>query len=173
MEQLGKLPVKLVLTTNGSRLDHFYLQIKNAGIQSVNVSLDSLRKENFHRLTLRDDFDKVRSNIDLLLQNDFHVKVNMVVMNGYNDHEIIDFAAWTIDQPVHIRFIEFMPFPGNRWKPGKMITETQILQTISDYFGRIDKLEDGPNDTTHKYQIAGHAGTFADRKSTRLNSSHT
>jgi cyclic pyranopterin phosphate synthase len=161
MLALGRLPVKLTLTTNGSRIDHFIDIMHEAGVKSVNVSLDSLRKENFHRLTLRDDFEKVKSNIDLLLAQGFDVKVNMVVMNGYNDHEVVDFASWTRTHPVHIRYIEFMPFPGNRWRPEKLISLQQILEMIEMEFGSLEKLEDGPNDTTRKYRIPGAEGTLA------------
>ena len=158
---LGKLPVQLTLTTNGSRIDHFIPHLQEAGVRSVNVSLDSLRRENFHRITLREDFDKVKSNIDLLLKLGFEVKVNMVVMNGYNDHEVSDFVSWTQQEPIHVRFIEFMPFPGNRWRPEKLINLQQILDQITDRFGQAEKLHDGPNDTTRKYRIPGFAGTFA------------
>lgn len=161
MLALGRLPVKLTLTTNGSRIDHFMDIMHEAGIKSVNVSLDSLRKENFHRLTLRDDFEKVKSNIDLLLTHGFDVKVNMVVMNGYNDHEVVEFAEWTRTQPVHIRYIEFMPFPGNRWRPEKLISLQQILEMIELEFGTLEKLEDGHNDTTRKFQIKDARGTLA------------
>jgi cyclic pyranopterin phosphate synthase len=161
MLALGRLPVNLTLTTNGSRIDHFIDIMHEAGVRSVNVSLDSLRKENFHRLTLRDDFEKVKSNIDLLLSQGFEVKVNMVVMNGYNDHEVVEFAAWTNHQPVHIRYIEFMPFPGNRWRPEKLISLQQILEMIELEFGTLRKLEDGPHDTTRKFQIPNSKGTLA------------
>lgn len=161
MLALGRLPVKLTLTTNGSRIDHFIDIMHEAGIKSVNVSLDSLRKENFHRLTLRDDFEKVKANIDLLLAKEFDVKLNMVVMNGYNDHEVVEFAAWTQTHPVHIRYIEFMPFPGNRWRPEKLISLQQILEMIEMEFGTLEKLEDGPNDTTRKFQIKDARGTLA------------
>ncbi len=161
MLALGRLPVKLTLTTNGSRIDHFIDIMHESGVKSVNVSLDSLRKENFHRLTLRDDFEKVKSNIDLLIAQGFEVKVNMVVMNGYNDHEVVDFAKWSQSQPVHIRYIEFMPFPGNRWRPEKLISLQQILDMIELESGKLEKLDDGPHDTTRKYRIPGGRGTVA------------
>jgi cyclic pyranopterin phosphate synthase len=127
----------------------------------VNVSLDSLRRENFHRITLREDFDKVKSNIDLLLKLDFEVKVNMVVMNGYNDHEVCDFVSWTQHEPIHVRFIEFMPFPGNRWRPEKLINLQQILDQITERFGDVEKLHDDLHDTTRKYRVPSFTGTFA------------
>src|SRR5688572_7626472 len=161
MEQLGQLPVKLVITTNGSRIDSMMDHFIRSGIRSVNVSLDSLQRETFFKLTHRDEFEKVKSNIQLLLDNSFHVKVNVVIMNGYNDNEINDFVEWTRLTPVHIRFIEFMPFPGNHWRPEKLISYEEILKVINSAYSEVRKLEDHPNDTTKKYQVEGHIGTFA------------
>jgi cyclic pyranopterin phosphate synthase len=97
----------------------------------------------------------------MLLGHNFRVKVNVVVMNGYNEDEINDFVAWTRDTPLHVRFIEFMPFPGNRWRPEKLMSFTEILECISGRFPDIEKLEDHPHDTTKKFRVANHAGTFA------------
>ncbi len=102
IESLAKLPVKLAITTNGSRIHSFLENFRRAGIKSVNVSLDSLQRETFLKLTHRDEFEKVKANIELLISNNYHVKVNVVVMNGYNDNEINDFVAWTKNTPVHI-----------------------------------------------------------------------
>jgi len=159
--RLSKLPVELTLTTNGSYIDEFMETFQHAGIKSVNVSLDSLHPETFHKLTGRNEFEKVFSNIDLLIRNNFHVKVNVVVMNGYNDLEIPDFISLTKNTPVHIRFIEFMPFPGNHWQPEKLITHKEILESIKEKFPLVQKLNDGIHDTAKKYQVDGHAGTFA------------
>jgi len=161
IERLGKLNVKLAITTNGSRIDAFINSFISAGLKSVNVSLDSLDRDTFKKLTHVDDFEKVYSNIQLLLNSNFHVKVNMVVMNGYNDHEIVEFVEWTKLAPVHIRFIEFMPFPGNHWRPEKLVSYQEILNVIESRFSNVKKLVDHPNDTTKKYQIDGHKGTFA------------
>lgn len=161
ISRLSALPVQLVITTNGSRVNEFIDTFVSAGIKSVNVSLDSLEKQNFHKLTHRDEFDLVMSNIQLLLQHGIHVKANMVVMKGYNDNEIHQFIEWTRNAPVHVRFIEFMPFPGNHWRPEKLIRYADILSIVNEKFPHIEKLEDGPNDTTRKYTVRGHLGTFA------------
>lgn len=161
MTSLGCLPVKLVLTTNGARVHHFMDALRRSGIRSVNVSLDTLRRDRFRALTHRDEFDQVFRNIRMLIEQDFHVKVNVVVMNGYNEDELCDFVAWTRDTPLHIRFIEFMPFPGNRWRPEKLMNFGEILQIVADRFPAIEKLEDHPHDTTKKFRVENHAGTFA------------
>ncbi len=161
LERLGKLPVQLTITTNGSRIDAFEESFIRSGIRSVNVSLDSMKREVFHKLTGKDDLAKVLSNIKMLIDHGFHVKVNMVVMNGYNETEVCEFVEWTRLTPVHVRFIEFMPFPGNRWRPEKLITFEEILQQVHKRYPGVEKLEDHPNDTTKKYHVSGHAGTFA------------
>jgi cyclic pyranopterin phosphate synthase len=114
IEGLGKLPVELVITTNGTRIAEMLSVLISAGIKIVNISLDTLQRDKFMLITRRDVFEQVRNNIELLLQNDT-VKINMVVMKGLNDDDICDFISWTKHQPVQIRFIEFMPFSGNKW----------------------------------------------------------
>ena len=114
IRRLSGHQVELTITTNGVFV-HEYLDIfKAAGIRSVNVSLDSLDRNKNQIISGRDEYDRIRENIDLLQRNDFHVKVNTVIMKGVNDNEIPDFIAWTARQPVHVRFIEFMPFTGNQ-----------------------------------------------------------
>jgi cyclic pyranopterin phosphate synthase len=159
--RLSALPVELTLTTNGSNVHEFMETFVQAGIKSVNVSLDSLNAKTFYSLTGRDEFKNVFSNIELLLENSFHLKVNVVVMNGYNENEICDFVEWTKHVPVHIRFIEFMPFPGNHWQPEKLITYKEILEEINKKFTSVTKLNDEVHDTAKKFRAPGHAGTFA------------
>ena len=120
ISELGKLPVELVITTNGTRIAEMLPVLKEAGIKSINISLDTLQPEKFMLITRRDVFHQVRSNIELLLQEKITVKINMVVMKGMNDGEIKDFINWTKYNPIQVRFIEFMPFNGNKWTSNKM-----------------------------------------------------
>ena len=156
---LAKLPVQLTLTTNGTRLHKFMDVLKEAGIYSLNISLDTLQPDKFNLITQRDQFELVWNNIQLLLQNNFQVKVNVVVMKGINDSEICDFIAWTRHTPVHVRFIEFMPFSGNHWNSNKVVTLQQILALISRNFEFVP-LQAEKHDTAKKYIVPGHAGTF-------------
>jgi cyclic pyranopterin phosphate synthase len=157
---LSKLPVTLTMTTNGVRLHEFLPTLKQAGISSLNVSLDTLQADKFQLITRRDQFQRVYDNIHLLLENDIRAKVNVVMMKDFNDHEINDFVAWTKNTPVHVRFIEFMPFQGNRWTSNKVLTLQQILQTVEAEYSYI-RLKDELNDTAKKFMVPGHAGTFA------------
>lgn len=160
LEKLAAFPVTLTLTTNGVRLHDYVLQLKKAGVQSINVSLDTLQRDKFFLLTKRDQFDRVKENIELLLQQGVLVKVNVVVMKGINDEEIADFIAWTKSVPIHIRFIEFMPFAGNHWQAEKVFGWKQILQVVESSYD-IVKLRDGPHETAKSYSVPGYAGTFA------------
>ncbi len=158
--RLSKYPVELTLTTNGSRANEFIPVFKNAGIRSVNVSLDTLKPDRFLAVTRRPLFQNVWDNIQLMIKEGFHVKVNVVMMRGMNDDEIIDFVEWTKTQPVHIRFIEFMPFSGNHWENEKVVSYQQILDTIAAEYDFI-KLRDEVNATAKKFKIYNHEGTFA------------
>ena len=158
--RLSKLPVKLTITTNGTRLHEFSDVLHEAGISSLNISLDTLDRARFQMLTRRDHFDLVHSNILKMVKKGFHVKVNVVAMKGVNDHEIVDFIQWTKDLPIHVRFIEFMPFTGNQWERDRVFTWQQVLEIAGQEFDIIP-LSREKHETAKKYIVPGHQGTFA------------
>ncbi|MCF8452430.1 MAG: GTP 3',8-cyclase MoaA [Pedobacter sp.] len=158
--RLAKLPVKLTLTTNATRLHDFVDVLEEAKVSSLNISLDTLDPDKFNIITRRDSFKKVMDNINLMIARNFHVKVNVVVMKGMNDHEINDFVAWTKEVPVHVRFIEFMPFEGNRWTSNQVFTWKEMLDEISRKYSPV-ALKGDIHDTAKKYSLEGHKGTFA------------
>lgn len=160
IEKLSTLPITLTLTSNGYLVDKYLNQLQQAGIKSINISLDSLRSGSFAEITQRNSFAKVWQNIELLLSAQFHVKINVVAMRSKNFNEILDFTALTIKYPVHVRFIEFMPFTGNEWEQNQVITQHEILEKISLHY-RFQKLEDEKHDTAKAFKIEGAAGTFA------------
>lgn len=157
---LSKYPIELTLTTNGSKVDEFIPVFRKAGIKSINISLDTLNKDKFFHITKRNAFEKVFRNIQLLIDDGFHVKVNMVVMRGVNDNEILDFIEWTKEKPLHVRFIEFMPFHGNKWNNESVFSYREILEAAESRFSFI-RMNDAANETAKKYKPFGHAGTFA------------
>lgn len=157
---LGKLPVELVITTNGTRIAEMLPVLIEAGIKTVNISLDTLQPEKFFMITRRDVFHQVRSNIELLLQHKIAVKINMVVMKGLNDGEIKDFINWTKHNPIQIRFIEFMPFTGNKWTSNKMFSLEEILAVVEKDFVVLP-VKSAPSDTAKSFMIPGHEGSFA------------
>ncbi|HEY4935573.1 MAG TPA: GTP 3',8-cyclase MoaA [Puia sp.] len=160
IESLSELPVELVMTTNATRIHEFINVLKSSSIKTVNVSLDTLQPDKFLLLTRRDMFHRVRSNIELLLHYGFRVKINVVVMKGLNETEINDFVSWTKHILVQIRFIEFMPFSGNRWTGNKVFSMQDMFSEIASQFEFLP-VENDLNDTAKHFMIPGHIGSFA------------
>lgn len=160
--KLATLGVALSITTNGILIDRHIETLKRYGINKINLSLDTLIASKFHSVTLRNQFEKVVDNLHLLLNNDFKVKVNVVLMKGFNENEIIDFIKLTQFLPISVRFIEFMPFAGNEWDRSKMISQNEILSELENAFSseEIEKLEDEKNFTARTYKIKGFQGDF-------------
>lgn len=151
---------ELTLTTNGTFLHEHIDLLQEVGVRSVNVSLDTLLPERFASITKRDQFHRVLSNIHLLLDQSFQVKVNVVVMKGVNDDEVTDFVSWTRDYPLHVRFIEFMPFSGNRWQDRRLIRSDELRERLTAQFELVP-LQRKKHDTSKAYQVVGFSGTFA------------
>lgn len=160
ISKLSLLPVQLALTTNGLLLDRYMDDLIHSGLHSVNISIDSLQKEKFHKITQRNEFEKVYGNILLCIEKGFSVKLNVVLMKDINEDEIFDFIELTRHLPVHVRFIEFMPFHKNQWNKDKVVNNQMVLSEISDKYS-LFKLEDRKNDTDKKFGIWGHAGTIS------------
>lgn len=160
IQDLASLPVRLTLTTNGTRLHQFADLLKDAGVTSLNISLDTLDQDRFLLLTRRNQFSQVMENIQLMVTKGFTVKVNMVVMKGINHEEILQFVEWTRNEPVHVRFIEFMPFSGNHWKEERVFTWQQMMEQISLQYDLMP-IEKANHDTARQYKIMGHAGSIA------------
>ena len=163
LEKLSKLPVELGITTNAITIEKHISTLKACGISTINVSLDSLNAEKFKFITRRDYFDKVYNNILLLVSKGFKVKVNAVLIKDFNDNEIIDFINLTKTLPVTVRFIEFMPFDGNKWDMAKMVSYKTIMEQVHTAFAKnqVQRLQDAPNDTSKNFKIIGFKGSFA------------
>lgn len=163
IEGLAKLGTELTLTTNGLLVDEYIETFKNARINSLNVSIDTLNKEKYFEITRRDNFDKLWQNIQLLKAEGFLVKLNVVLMKDFNQNEIIDFIQLTQHQNIQIRFIEFMPFDGNKWDKSKLVSLHEILTTVNNHFGdeNLVRTNDKPNDTAKNYKIQGFEGSFS------------
>lgn len=160
--ELSKLPVELAISTNGILVDKYLDTFISSGLKSVNVSLDSLKRDKLNTITRRNYFDTIISNINLLIKNNFHVKLNAVVMRGVNDDEIIDFIEFTKTNNIHFRFIEFMPFDGNKWDWSRGLSYKEILDTVKlRYRNDFTRIEDRKNDTSKNFKVNGYAGTFA------------
>ncbi|WP_255702244.1 GTP 3',8-cyclase MoaA [Flavobacterium wongokense] len=161
--RLGELGVNLTITTNGILVPNFIETFKQAGIKTINISIDSLVKDKFNAITRRGYFETVQKSIDLLLKKKFNVKLNVVLIKSFNNNEINDFISLTKNKKVQVRFIEFMPFSGNQWDQSKLVSYAEIMETVqSEYaISEIQRLEDAPNDTAKNFKIASHMGSFA------------
>jgi cyclic pyranopterin phosphate synthase len=122
----------LSLTTNGIYLRTYAQELKEAGLQRVNISLDSLKRDRFCQITRRDDFEKVWEGIEESLRVGFSpIKINMVAIRGLNDDEIESFGRMTLSLPLTVRFIEYMPSgKGNKWEEGDILTIPQIKSRL-------------------------------------------
>jgi cyclic pyranopterin phosphate synthase len=134
--KLAALPVDLALTTNGATLRSVAAGLADAGLVRVNVSLDSLRPERFAALTRRDQLDDVLAGIDAAVEAGLApVKVNVVVVRGVNDDEVVDLARYGRDRGVTVRFIEWMPLDGgDAWSNDQVVTQAEIVERIAAAF---------------------------------------
>ena len=132
VEKLASLDVDLAMTTNGVTLPLLAEELKAAGLRRVNISLDSLRAHRFKELTRRGELDRVLEGIEAAQAVGFDpVKVNVVVMKGINDDEIVDFARFGREQGVTVRFIEFMPLDADEiWSNDRVLTQDEILAAL-------------------------------------------
>jgi cyclic pyranopterin phosphate synthase len=161
--KLASLPVELAITTNGITIDRYIDVLKENNINNINVSLDTLSETKFKEITRRNQFEKVYKNILLLIENGFNVKINAVLIKGFNDDEIIDFINLTKDFSISFRFIEFMPFDGNKWDLKKMVSYAEVLERVNNHFPieNVERIKDAENDTSKNYRIKGYKGSFA------------
>jgi GTP 3',8-cyclase len=157
---MARLGGSLGLTTNALSLHKHLDGLIDAGLKSVNISLDTFDADRFRKIARRDGFERVHANILLALQRGLRVKVNMVVMRGVNDDEILRFVELTREHPVHVRFIEFMPFAGNHWGRERVYTYAEMLGHIGSVHS-FEKLNDDPHSTAKAYRVPGWSGTFA------------
>ncbi len=136
VRKLSALNVDLAMTTNGVSLPLVAEELRDAGLKRLNISLDSLDKARFLELTRRDDLERVLQGIDAAIDAGFSpVKINVVLMNGINDDEIVDFARFGRDKGVIVRFIEFMPLDADeQWGPDRVVPLQRVIDEIHAEF---------------------------------------
>ncbi|MFM9839202.1 MAG: GTP 3',8-cyclase MoaA [Cyclobacteriaceae bacterium] len=153
------------LTTNGILTAQHIPELKQLGIASVNLSMDTLDRERFKMITRRDEFGKTRETLQSLLDHEIPVKINTVVMEGKNIEDILSLIELTKDQNVSVRFIEEMPFNGEGSHYASLAwTYKKILEHIKQEFPNIQKVQDPENSTAYHYQIPefkGNVGIIA------------
>ncbi|KAJ1557313.1 Molybdenum cofactor synthesis protein 1, partial [Nowakowskiella sp. JEL0078] len=162
LNELKKIGLeKIGITTNGLVLKRKLQQLQDNGLDQINISLDTLDKHKFELLTRRRGFENVLESIDAAVGMGFDsVKLNAVVIRNVNDMEVKDFVEMTREKNLYVRFIEYMPFDGNKWNKDKFVSYKEMLVDVSPHFQSIMKESDHPNDTSKKYKIPGYAGTF-------------
>ncbi len=154
------------LTTNGVLLEKLADPLWDAGLRRINISLDTLDRKKFKEITGCDYFDRVRDGIEAALAVGFSpVKVNVVVMRGVNDDELLDFAALTMKYPLHVRFIEYMPIGVlSTWSGDKVVTEEEMLERISLGIGSLESVvaeSSGPARLYRLSEAPGRIGVIA------------
>ena len=121
-------------------------------------SLDTLRAEKFEFISRRPKaghakvLDSIERSLDAGVKP---LKVNCVVMRGLNDDEILDFVELTRDKCIDVRFIEYMPFDGNKWNTGKMVSYQEMVDIITSRYPEFQRIKDAPNDTSKGFKVPG------------------
>ncbi len=136
IEKLARLNVDLSLTTNGATLPLIAGELYDAGLDRINISLDTLDRKRFESLTRRDNLKQVLHGIETAKSVGFDpVKINMVVMKGVNDDEVLDFVSYGRENGLVVRFIEFMPLDADEtWTESKVMPQNEILELISSKY---------------------------------------
>jgi GTP 3',8-cyclase len=145
VERLGRLGVDLAMTTNGVSLPLLVDELKAAGLRRLNISCDSLDRDKFFLMTRRDDLNRVLEGIQAAKRAGFSpIKINVVLMKGTNDDEIVDFARFGREQGVGVRFIEFMPLDADdAWTNDQVVPSADVISAINAVFPLV-KLAHGP-----------------------------
>jgi len=150
------------LTTNGTLLDKYAAELKAAGLKRVNISLDTLRPDRFQRITGSDKLKDVLSGIEAAKRAQLNpVKINMVVLRGINDDELLDLARLSLSDGWHVRFIEYMPFVRPAAEANRPLAIGEIMTVIQGALGELrpwcPKSGNGP---AKYYQLPGATGTI-------------
>ncbi|MCO5595558.1 hypothetical protein L7F22_049603 [Adiantum nelumboides] len=152
----------LAMTTNGLVLGRKLPKLRDAGLDSLNISLDTLVPAKFEFMTRRKGHSKVMEAIDAALQLGYDpVKVNCVVMRGFNEDEMCDFVNLTREKAINVRFIEFMPFDGNVWNAKKLVSFYEMKEILAKQFPSLQRLRDHTSDTAKNFRVEGFKGTVS------------
>lgn len=151
----------LAMTTNGYSLSTQTKAMKAAGLQGLNISLDSLRAERFRAITGTDGLPRVLAGIESAMAVGFEsLKLNMVVMAGVNDDEIPDFLTYIQDKPINLRFIEYMPFSGNQWSQAGLVPYADMRKQVEARY-TLQPLASEPSAVAKDFGLAGYRGTVS------------
>lgn len=147
------------MTTNGHFLKEKAKALSEAGLRGINISLDSLKPDKFNKMTRRNYFSRVLEGIDATANvNLYPIKINVVVIKGYNDDEVEELTGLYRKKPYKVRFIEFMPLDGdNTWKKELVVTKAQILERVNRV-AEIIEITNGNGDPARTYRFKDGSG---------------
>lgn len=149
------------ITTNGALISKHIAALEALNVNAINLSIDSLNRQNFAKITRRDVFNEVFQTLELLEKSSLTLKLNTVVQAGMNTHEILDFIEFTKDRNLAVRFIEEMPFNGTGQRDMKELWNyNKILDLISSKYGSFSPLVSDKSSTSHNFKIDGYKGSF-------------
>uniref|UniRef100_A0A8B9NWQ1 Molybdenum cofactor biosynthesis protein 1 n=1 Tax=Apteryx owenii TaxID=8824 RepID=A0A8B9NWQ1_APTOW len=152
----------IAVTTNGINLARLLPRLKEAGLNAINISLDTLVPAKFEFIVRRKGFHKVMEGIHKATELGYHpVKVNCVVMRGFNEDELLGFVDFTKDLPLDVRFIEYMPFDGNKWNFKKMVSYKEMLDTIKQRWPELEELPCEASSTAKSYKVPHFQGQIS------------
>ncbi|MEW6108000.1 MAG: GTP 3',8-cyclase MoaA [Nitrospirota bacterium] len=152
----------LSMTTNGVLLEKYSKEISDAGLDRINVSIDSFKPQRYKEITRGGDLNSVLRGLDIAEKAGLNpIKINMVPIRGVNDDEIIDFAKLTVGTEYHVRFIEFMPSGfTDFWSPRKYITTDEIKNLIEKNLSPITPVRVRKNGPSKYFRIKGAKGVI-------------
>jgi cyclic pyranopterin phosphate synthase len=162
VEELGRIEGlrTLAMTTNGLTLARDAGALGEAGLDSLTISLDTLRRDRFVDITRRDRLADVLAGIEAALAAGFApLKLNAVMMQGVNEDELLEFVALTKDRPLHVRFIEYMPFHGTGWDKGDLLPYQVMKARIGEVYELTPLLTEA-SAVGRDFAIPGHAGAI-------------
>ncbi len=151
---------QLVLTTNGLMLGEMADELHAAGVQRLNISLDSLQPQTFALVTRGGDLARVMAGIAAAERAGFPIKINMVVMRGVNDAEIVDIASLALNKPYTVRFIEYMPAIKEKNWQALLVPGQEILERVGERFALTPVARKDLAGPAREYRIHGGAGTI-------------
>ena len=153
---------QIAMTSNGIALPRMLPTLVHHGLDKLNLSLDTLDRQKFLKLTRRDGLQRVLDAIDLALDLGISpLKVNCVLMAGTNDDELLEFAELSRSRPIDVRFIEYMPFDGNRWQEDSMVTFDSMLSRLQQEHPGMSKLPTPPNDVAVSWRLPEAQGSVS------------
>ena len=153
----SEIPVieKINMTSNAVLIDKYFKELVESKLDSINISLDTLKPERFSYITKSSNFNQVIKNIQKVSRTHIKTKINVVSLKNFNEDEIFDFIEFSDANNVEVRFIEFMPFTGNQWLPSSFISSKELRDIITTKYHLTALPTSHPSQTSRIYKVEG------------------